>query len=236
MSIYSVWGPPQSGKTTLAVDLAYALSLRDLSVCLISAEPYSELSARMGIRVEPAKSLAAVGNSVESLRHTVCPVSDLLYVLAAPVENDAFGEGLSSEREKALLQQASAAFDAVIVDCSAHCASTLEAWALRLSEKVLFLTGGSTASALWCGAFRRAMDAVKDRTIPICAEVSANLDYPSLFRLESLYPQVRLPYIPDAAAQQTERHSLYGFGGKAGKAYSAGMDEICEILTGGEST
>ena len=108
--------------------------------------------------------------------------------------------------------------------------------ALRLADRVLFLTGGSTASALWCGAFRRAMDAVKDRTIPICAEVSANLDYPSLFRLESLYPQVRLPHIPDAAAQQTERHSLYGFGGKAGKAYSAGMDEICEILTGGEST
>ena len=40
--------------------------------------------------------------------------------------------------------------------------------ALRLADRVLFLTGGSTASALWCGAFARAVDAVRDRIVPVC--------------------------------------------------------------------
>lgn len=232
MSLYSVWGPPQSGKTTAAIDLATALSLHGLSVCLISGEPYSELSARMGIRIEPSRSITAIGSSTDSLRHIVCPASELLFVLAAPCVYDAFGEGLSAEQEKALLRQAMSSFDVVLVDCASHGSRTLDAWALRLADRVLFLTGGSTASALWCGAFARAVDAVRDRIVPVCMETAPDFDYANLFRLEALTPKYRLPHIPDAAAVQAERKSLYSAGGRAGRSYAAGLDALCSLLTG----
>ena len=38
MGINAVWGPPQSGKTTMAIDLAFALSRGGQSVLLISPE------------------------------------------------------------------------------------------------------------------------------------------------------------------------------------------------------
>ena len=36
MSIIAIWGPPNSGKTTLAVDLAFALAGNGSSVCMVS--------------------------------------------------------------------------------------------------------------------------------------------------------------------------------------------------------
>ena len=60
MSINAVWGPPHSGKTTLAIDLAYALSQKGQSVCLISPELYSELSARIKINVVRYKAQAHI--------------------------------------------------------------------------------------------------------------------------------------------------------------------------------
>ena len=64
MGIYAVWGPPQSGKTSLAIDLAFALSLKGKSVCLISPELYSELAARLNIRIEPEKSRSSIQQTI----------------------------------------------------------------------------------------------------------------------------------------------------------------------------
>ena len=92
MSLIAVWGPPQSGKTTLSIDLAYALSQQGKSVCLISPEPYSELTARMGIRIIHNKSLDQAYSAIGNLQQTVLEVDDLLYVLAVPWDHDAYGE------------------------------------------------------------------------------------------------------------------------------------------------
>lgn len=71
MGINAVWGPPQSGKTTKAIDLAFALSRGGQSVLLISPELYSELAARLNIRIEPEKSLVAAYKNKESLKQIV---------------------------------------------------------------------------------------------------------------------------------------------------------------------
>ena len=76
MGINAVWGPPQSGKTTMAIDLAFALSRGGQSVLLISPELYSELAARLNIRIEPEKSLVAAYKNKESLKQIVHTVDD----------------------------------------------------------------------------------------------------------------------------------------------------------------
>ena len=106
MGINAVWGPPQSGKTTMAIDLAFALSRGGQSVLLISPELYSELAARLNIRIEPEKSLVAAYKNKESLKQIVHTVDDLLYALAVPFDNDAFGEDVSEEVARAVIEQA----------------------------------------------------------------------------------------------------------------------------------
>ncbi len=139
MGICAVWGPPQSGKTTLAIDMAFALSMDGQSVCLISPELYSELSIRLNTRIMPSKSLAVVRSSKESIKQLVHTVDELLYVLAVPIENDAFGEEISEEKVKEILNQAIVVFDHVIVDCPSHAGSVMAAWALNMADDAAYL-------------------------------------------------------------------------------------------------
>lgn len=78
MSITSVWGPPQSGKTTLAIDLSHTFSQHGKSICLISPEPYSELTTRMSIRIPRAKSLAQAYQATGNLKQVVLEALDIL--------------------------------------------------------------------------------------------------------------------------------------------------------------
>ena len=234
MGICAVWGPPQSGKTTLAIDMAFALSMDGQSVCLISPELYSELSIRLNTRIMPSKSLAAVRSSTESIKQLVHTVDELLYVLAVPIENDAFGEEISEEKVKEILNQAIAVFDHVIVDCPSHAGSVMAAWALNMADDILLLTGGKAESVLWSKSYKRAIAAVEDKLWHICVEVNEHFDYHALNTLLETKTDVWLPHVKGADLLISENRSLYLVRAKGTKAYSRGVDDICYLLYGEE--
>ena len=203
MSITAVWGPPNSGKTTLAIDLAYALTRYGRSVCLLSPEPYGELGARLGLNIPQERSLLGVSKGEASLEQTALRVSDLLLVLGAGANEDAFGEDLGSEGAKRLLDRA---------------------------EKVVLLSGCRSASGLWFSACARALAAISGKAVPVCLEVSPNMDYPGLLKLENMTPALWVPYYPGAEEAQGEKKTLYGSGGRSGRAYTESIDALCAIL------
>lgn len=230
MSITAVWGPPHSGKTTVAIDLAHALADSGSSVLLLSPELYSELSARLNIQIARERSLAAVQKNTDVLKQVVHKLDDLLFVLAAPHDNDAFAEWLSPSAAKVLLEQAASDFDAVIVDCPSRAEDSLAAWAMRDAEHVLMMSGASSGASLWVSAYARAVNAVEDKTLHICAQVKETFNYTMLHELLDVTPEVWLPFLPDADQQAV----LYRCGGKTGKAYARGIDEICRLIAGKE--
>lgn len=233
MGITAVWGPPRSGKSTLAIDLAFALSRHGQSVCLISPELFSELSARLNINITKQKSLFAAYRSSGNPKQTVCPVDDLLFVLAAPTYTDAFSEDVTGPEAKALFAQTVPMFDFVLVDCPSHTGSAIAAWALNQADTVVLLTGFSSSAGLWHNAYRRATEAVAQRSLPVCVQGSDSFDYRSLHSLIHTDPAVWLPNYPDAETVQALRRTLYDSGGKTGRTYSAAVDEICSRLKGG---
>ena len=234
MGINAVWGPPQSGKTTMAIDLAFALSRGGQSVLLISPELYSELAARLNIRIEPEKSLVAAYKNKESLKQIVHTVDDLLYALAVPFDNDAFGEDVSEEVARVVIEQADNLFDVVIVDCPAHTGSALAAWALSRAEVVFMMSGAHSAAVMWNNAFRRAVDSVKDRACYVCAEVNDSFDYRTLHTLLNITPDYWLPFYENAGMLQLLKRTLYQGSGRIGREYTKAIDHICEKLTGEE--
>lgn len=232
MGINAIWGPPRSGKTTLAIDLAYALSGSGKSVCLISPELYSELSARLNINIPEQKSLLAAFKTKESLKQVVYRVEELFYVLAVPCFHNALDEETDSDDAKELLKQASILFDVVLVDCPSHTGSVLAAWALNMADKVLLLSGSQTASCLWYNAYRRAVDLVKAKIMPICSETNKNFDYPGLHKLIQITPYIWIPFFKDAEAYLNLKPTLYKSGGSMGRAYCTAINEVCAELEG----
>ncbi len=233
MSIYAVWGPPHSGKTTLAIDMAFSLSQKGQSVLLLSTELFSELSASLNVQIKKEKSLAAIAEGNVSVKQVVQQVDSLLFALAVPYDNDAFDGDISSNTAKELLEQAVTLFDDVIVDCQSSACSIIAAWALQQADMVVMLTGACSSAALWDLSFKRAIHTERDKLLYICDQIASDFDYRALCGCIHATPSVWLPYYPDARMTQETRRSLYGSNSKIGKEYSQKIDEICVLLKEG---
>lgn len=221
MPILAVWGPPQSGKTTLSIDLAYAFSGKGRSVCLISPAPFSELSTRLDTRIEYKNSLPAALSEPGAVKQIVQKVDDLLFVLAVPFDYDAFTPDASEESVRTLLESADASFDVVLVDCPAIASSSVAAWAMNLSSSLLLLSGSSADAVMWHTAYQRYIYALQEKTIFTCVQPVNRFDYHALCKLLGKIPVTSIPYIPNIAP---EPH--YGSATKSGRAYSRSLDTL----------
>ena len=106
MSIYAVWGPPHSGKTTLAIDMSFSFSQRGQSVLLISTELFSELSANLNVQIKKEKSLAAVWQlKYARMFNRIYDNSKMLAATGLKQENFlSLYDGLKHERETILAE------------------------------------------------------------------------------------------------------------------------------------
>lgn len=230
MSLCAIWGAPQSGKTTLAVNLAHAVSHGDKSVCLISPVAYSELSAFLGVKIPEEHSLRAALRGGAGIRQTVFKVSELFYVLAAPATADAFDSDYTGEQVKSLLELARLTFDLVLVDCPAETNNLIAAWSLNKADTVLLCLGGHISCVLWHMANTRALRTVESRTVPVSSEVASDFDYDTMNRLLRCTPEIKLPYIREAPLLQNEKRLLVQTSGKKGRAYVDAINQLCEVM------
>jgi nicotinamide riboside kinase len=230
MGIFAIWGAPQSGKTTLAVNLAYAISRGDNTVCLISPVDYSELSAFLGMKIPAEHSLPAALRGGAGIRQTVFKADELFFVLAAPVTADAFSDDYSGEEVRALLELARMTFDVVIVDCPSEPDNLFAAWSLNRADKALLCLGGHISCATWPAAHKKALWAVQNKTVYVSSEVISDLDYDAMHKLLKCTPDVRIPYMREAALLQSEGRFLFGLSGRRGRAYSGAIDQLYGVM------
>ena len=231
MSICAIWGAPQTGKTTLAVNLSYAVSRGDQSVCLISPVAYSELSAILGIKIPEENSLSAALRGGAPLRQSVFKADDLFYVLAAPSAASALDNDYSGEQAKTLLELARLTFDVVLVDCLSETNNLFSAWALNRADKVLLCAGGHVSGVLWHRANKKALQSARDKTVYVGSEIIPGLDYAAMYKLLKCTPEIKIPYIREAPLFQNERRFLFGLFGKRGRAYAEAINKLYEAVS-----
>lgn len=230
MSICAIWGAPQSGKTTLALNLAYGISRGDKTVCLISPTEYSELSALLSVKIPEEHSLRAALRGSAGIRQTVFKVDELLFVLAAPVTADAFDNDYSNEQAKSLLELARLTFDFVLVDCPSEPNNLFASWSLNKADKVLLCLGGSPSCIMWHKANNKALQAVRSKTVYISTEVTPDFDYSAMHKLLACKPDIKIPYMRDAALLQSKGRFLFGQSGRRGRAYSSAINQLYEVM------
>lgn len=231
MSICAIWGAPQTGKTTLAINLAYAVSRGDQSVCLISPIAYSEFSGILGVKIPEENSLYAALLGGALLRQTVFKVDELLYVLAAPSAASALDGDYSGEQIKTLLELARLTFDLVVVDCLSETNDLFSAWALNRADKVLMCVGGHVSGVLWHRANKKVLQAARDKTVYVGSEVIPGLDYAAMYKLLKCTPEIKIPYVREAPLFQNERRFLFGLSGKKGRAYAGAIEKLYEAVS-----
>jgi nicotinamide riboside kinase len=230
MGIYVIWGPPQSGKTTLAVNLAYAISRGDKSVCLISPAAYSELSAFFGVKIPKEQSLTAALRGGTGIRQTVFKADELLFLLAAPVTADAFDDDYSGEQVKSLLELARITFDLVLVDCPTEPNNLFAAWSLNRADKVFLTLGGHPSCVFWHRAYRKALQAIAGKSVYVGSEMVSDFDYSAMYGLLNCTPKVRIPYIRDAPLLQNDGRLLFGLSGRKGRMYRQSLNKLYEVM------
>jgi len=230
MGICAIWGAPRSGKTSLALNLAYAASRRGKSVCLISPTEYSELSSLLNIKISKSHCLQSALSGKENIRQSVFKADDLLYVLASPVSADAFDDNYSSEQVKSLLDAAKLTFDLVIVDCPSETNNLIAAWSLNMADIVLLCLGGHISCALWYETQKRALQAMQNKASFVCTQLTSDLDYEAMFTYMKCTPIVKIPYVSEASILQNERTLLYQLSGKKGKSYVKAINKLLEVI------
>ena len=188
-----IWGASGVGKTTLALALSKALIAEGKTVLLISPEPYSELSAIVGVKIPTEQSLQTAIRT-GNLKQSVFQKDDCFYILAAPSCHDCFDDNYSAEQVKALLTLAQTTFDTVIVDCPTEMDNLVSAWALSLADKVLLCIGGEFRGAMWYKSAERAIAAIKHKTLFVGMEISDAFDYEALYNFLEQKPNYHIPH------------------------------------------
>lgn len=230
MGICAIWGPPNAGKTTLAVNLAYAISRGGKTVCLISPAPYSELSAFLGIKITEKQSLQEALRGSAGIKQTVFKVDELFFVLAAPVTADAFDDNYSSEQVKSLLELARITFDVVVVDCPSDTNNLIAAWSLNRADTVALSLGGHISCVMWYAANKKALQALQNKMVNVSSQLTSDFDYEAMYKLLKCKPDVIIPYISEAPFLQNEIIHMYQMPGKKGKAYTKAIKELYEVI------
>lgn len=231
MSICAIWGAPQSGKTTLSVNLAYAVSRGDKSVCLISPAVYGELASFLGLKIPNTQCLMAAIQGSSGIRQTVYKVDELFYVIASAASVDAFENDYTSEQAKALLTLCRETFDVVIVDCPSEPTNLLAAWALNMSDSVALCSGGQNSCVMWYAANRKAVQAITHKSVRVSCEMTSAYDYDAMYQLLECTPDIRIPYVCEAPLLQNECAYLYELSGKRGWAYARAINKLYEVIT-----
>lgn len=238
MSVIAIWGAANSGKTTLSIELSYALSGANKSVLIISAEPYAELPVRMRVRVNSKNSLSAAYQSPGTLRQAVCKADDLLFLLSPQSGADVFSAEENTRLIKELLKQARDLYDYVIVDCPSNATSALAAWALRMADMVLMSAGCRSRDVEWHHSYRRYIWEVASKTLYVCTEITRYFDYDTLLKEIGAVSALHLPHINNADMIQETRRSLceasIGSGNKQSdiRAYQNALNRLVAQVEG----
>ena len=149
---YTVWGGNNCGKTTFAVNLACALSKRDMLVGLISSNlTYGDLqvfSARMFSEKGLFKALKDDNPNIGD-KFSHYEGSKNLFFLSVPTCYTGFCDTVTLQETERMMKAATMVFDILIVDGAPELTNPISGVGLWLAERIFTLHKPSIAAQMW---------------------------------------------------------------------------------------
>lgn len=239
--IYTVWGGNNCGKTTFAVNLAYALSKRNVLVGLISSNlTYGDLQIFFGQSVSPEKGLFRAlidDNPNIGDKFTQYEGSKNLFFLSVPTcYTGLFCDTVTLQETEHMMKAAMMVFDILIVDGASELINPVSGVGLWLAEKIYTLHRPSIAAQMWhksVSDFSRELH-IADKQTHIQVSPNGEFDdklYRGIMELTFSY---ELPYIKRAGELENAGTLLYSFHDRSCRRYSKVLEKIASSICGGE--
>lgn len=210
--ISAIWGSPQCGKTTLAVELATAIAHSGKSVCLISAEDFGDIATRFGKVIPAENSIVYACKNPQGMRAIAFPVTENLFVLGAALTDAFLNLTFSHTQAESLLRTAAAIYDEVIVDCTSWKANVITGTSISLAKIIFVPLPGRVSAAAWCNANMSILEKKADTMVYLKNETLREFDYEALFHMTKKTPEITLPYYPKLDMLQNDGKTIFDEG------------------------
>ncbi|MCL6458234.1 MAG: hypothetical protein K6T85_09530 [Gorillibacterium sp.] len=239
--IYAVWGGNNSGKTTFAVNLACALSNRDVLVGLISSNlTYGELQTFFGQSVSPEKGLfAALSEDNPNIgeKFTEYGESKNLFFLSIPTHySGILCDTVTLSSVERMMVAAALVFDVLLVDGAAELNNPVSDVGLWLADTIFTLHKPSIAAQMWhkgVSDFARELHIEEKQTHILLAPEGEFDDktYRSITELPFAY---ELPAIKRAGELENAGTPLAFFQDRSCRRYNKVLEQIASGIHEGE--
>jgi len=83
---------------------------------------------------------------------------------------------------------------------------------------------------MWHRASKKALQAIRSKTVYVGSEVTQALDSAKLYKLLKCVPEITIPYMKNAALLQSEGRFLFGQSGKNGRAYTSAINQLYGVM------
>lgn len=239
--IYTVWGANHSGKTTFAVNLACALSTRDLLVGLISSNfIYGELQIFFGQGVASEKGLyKALQDDTPNLGEKFAQYEEIknLFFLSIPTHySGLLCDTVTLQNAEQLINNASIAFDVLVIDGSAEVNNPISSVGLWLADKILTLHKPSVAAQMWyqgVSDFVRELH-ISEKQLHVLQAPNGEFDDKTYKSMMEISFEYELPHVKQAGELQNAGTPLYIHRDRHCRRYSKGLEQIAGKICGGE--
>lgn len=232
--IISIWGANGSGKTTTAVNLAFALAQRNFLVGVISSNMYyGEMQTVFGCNVDSDRGTYHSLMSGETKNMFVQAGKSAVFVLSAPDKFDAMQlTTVSADSAINLLDNAVDSFDFVIIDGNTELNNPISSIGMTKADKVLIVHKPSVKDCLWYRSMQNVIDLLnlsyKSEHILNGHDKSCDLSaYKSSIGLDFSY---ELGYVENAKIYANTGQAIVFHDMKQEKAYTTGIQNLATSL------
>lgn len=241
--IYTVWGANNAGKTTFAVNLACALSKRDLLVGLISSNLiYGELQIFFGQSVPFEKGLyKALQDDTPNLGEKFVEYEEIknLFFLSVPTQySGLLCDTVTLQGAEHLINNASVVFDVLVIDGASEVDNPISSVGLWLADSIFTLHKPSIAAQMWCqgvSGFVRELQ-IAEKQVHILQFPNGEFDEKTYKNMMEISFEHELPHIQRASELQNAGTPLYTYNERHCKRYNRELEKMVLGIHGGEKS
>jgi MinD-like ATPase involved in chromosome partitioning or flagellar assembly len=239
--IIAIYGAPGSGKTTIACNLAYALSKKMTTGVLQTNIYYASIQHFFGMEIKKSKDLstALLGYGKEDLSKcfTPHPQNNNLYILSPSNTYDCLAladdkNGLDGETAKNIILELKDMFDYLIVDCTPDINDALAIYSLINSEKIVNIIKPNIQGMAFATSYQSLFTALEFSDKKIIHVINNDKNYIGITTIQKILnvpSSLCIPHHKDAETAENTGIPLYTYNNK----FTTSINTIIDVIIGG---
>ena len=232
--VITVWGAAGSGKTTVAVNLAAAISQRNLMVGIISSKfCYGEMQSLFGKRVENDKGMYRAMLNGCNMKNMFSETGNPnLFFLSVPNGFDGMLlSAVSGDTVNELISNSLIMFDYVIIDGSEELNNPVSSIGLTLASKVVTVHRASAKDSIWFSSMHNMQSVlhIKDKSVHVLNAYDKTCDKAAFIGSIDAKMEFELPYIQNAKILENSGRLIYDSPVSAG-VYKKTVQRLASVV------